>query len=93
MSRFSKISSRSILLVGVLSVVFAVLALAALAALVYLWIILGDRGLNADATGVSGYTTSAESALLIVCGVGLIPFSALSITCAVVFLRKRRVHA
>jgi hypothetical protein len=39
--------------------------LVAVGTLVYLGILLGDRGLEADANGTSGYTTTIETTLLI----------------------------
>ena len=66
------------------------LAAASLAVLGYLWGVLGDRGLNADATGTSGYTTPLEAAGLIFGLLGVLLFSALVFLLLALSIRRRR---
>ncbi|AQX81029.1 hypothetical protein BWO91_14565 [Plantibacter flavus] len=52
-------------LAGGAAIASAAGVLTAVGTLIYLGIILGDRGLTADANGTSGYTTATETTLLI----------------------------
>lgn len=63
------LSTRTRIVVNVIASTLIVLSLAGLA---YLFVIFGDRGLNADAQGTAGYTTSGEMLLLVLCALGII---------------------
>lgn len=52
-------------LAGWAAIASAAGVLSAIGTLAYLGIILGDRGLEADANGTSGYTTTTETTLLL----------------------------
>lgn len=45
------------------------------AIIIYLWTVLGDRGINADRTNTSGYMTSLEAVLFVL----IIPLAVVSI--------------
>lgn len=59
-------------LTSLLVIPITLISIASLASLVYLWIILGERGLEADANGTAGYTTTSEVLLggLAILGLG-----------------------
>ena len=74
----------------VAAAVTGLLAVASIGVLGYLWVVLGDRGLYADATGTAGYTSPLEGAALISSLAGLVVFSALFVVFLVITITRRR---
>jgi len=61
-----------------------------LVVLVRFWVVLGDRGLEADANGTSGYLAEGELALIVCSLFGLLAFGVAGIVSARRWLSGRR---
>ena len=64
--------------------------LVAVGTLVHLGILLGDRGLEADANGTSGYTTTAETIVLIGSFIAIPLLGVLGVTSLVCWIARYR---
>ncbi len=80
-------SSRRTLFLGLAAVSLAIAAISS-AIVLYLVILLGDRGLEADANGTAGYTSPVEAIGLVGGAIAVPLFLGIAITLLVICLRR-----